>query len=61
MKRIVDIKEISKDDETYESGADDDAGYGLSPGFVIIGKHLESPFLLQDSFHSDNECRWLSN
>jgi len=59
MKGIVDIKEISKDDKTYESGADDDAGYCLSPGFVVVGKHLESPFILQTTVYPDNECRWL--
>jgi hypothetical protein len=49
VQAVVSIQEISQDGECDKCSADYDAGYGLCPGFVIIGKHLGTPFFVLDS------------
>jgi hypothetical protein len=36
---VVGVENEGEDDERGDGEADDDACYGLGPGFVIVGKH----------------------
>ena len=45
VEGVVGLENEGQNDQTDDGGADDDAGYGLCPRFLIAGKHFESPFV----------------
>jgi hypothetical protein len=48
VEGVVGIENEGETGEGDDGETDNDARYGLGPGFVIAGKHLGSPFRLDN-------------
>jgi hypothetical protein len=49
VQAVVNLEKVCQNRQCNKGGADDDAGYSLCPGLVIIGKHLGTPFFVLSS------------